>query len=223
MNKNFIETHAYEKIKNFIDTISKSLKIEKQHINSKYMKELDTIKKIIINTPLSDEKGRFANPNLKIVFLQIKHDNKYFINSWGNFKRLDYGTGHELNYLCYCYQKNFEKDLEINEVCNLLIEYFKIIKMFINKFNIEPAGSKGMWTLDSYQLLPYVIGSAQASSQIDEWFQEILDRNNSILYGRLFHRKWNDIYKDMFKMYDKEVLSRHVVTKSFIFSDCLKE
>lgn len=223
MNKPFTETHAYEKIKTFISSISKSIKINEQHNNTKYLEELDKIRQIISSTPLSDEKGRFANPNLRIVFLQIKHENKYFINSWGNSKRLDYGAGHELNYLCYCYQKYVERELNINEVCNLLIEYFKIVKMFIEKFNIEPAGSKGMWTLDSYQLLPFVIGSAQASKKVEEWFQDILDRNKSILVGRLIYRKWNDVHEDMYKMYDREVLSRHVVTKSFLYSEYLEE
>lgn len=223
MTKIFTETPAYEKIKYFINIISESVKKEQQFNNEKLINELNLIRNIITSTPLSDEKGRFANPNLRMVFLQIKHENSYFQNSWGNSKRLDYGTGHELNYLCYCYQKYCEKELKLNEVCNLLIEYFKIVKMFIIKFNIEPAGSKGMWTLDSYQLLPFVIGSAQSSVQIKDWFQEILDNNKSILLGRIFHRKWNDVYKEMFQMYDKEVLSRHVVTKSFLFSEYLEE
>ncbi|PRD30322.1 UNVERIFIED_CONTAM: Serine/threonine-protein phosphatase 2A activator [Trichonephila clavipes] len=106
--------------------------------------------------------------------------------------------------------------------------YWKVSRKFINKFNLEPAGSKGTWTLDSYQLLSYVFGSAESCLGVQDWYRELVDDCRSVLAVRMFSRHWRDITKDMVCMYRKEVLSRIVVTKSFVsksfvYSEYLKK
>ncbi|GFX56069.1 hypothetical protein TNCV_1953891 [Trichonephila clavipes] len=75
--------------------------------------------------------------------------------------------------------------------------YWKVSRKFINKFNLEPAGSKGTWTLDSYQLLSYVFGSAESCLGVQDWYRELVDDCRSVLAVRMFSRHWRDITKDM--------------------------
>ncbi|KAK6090941.1 hypothetical protein P3W45_000186 [Vairimorpha bombi] len=223
MEFDFLKTPAYKNITDFIDEIVVSIQSEDQTINKKISDKLEDINKLVERIPLSIDKGRFANPNASIVFTNISSDNLYIQNSFGNSKRLDYGTGHELNFLCYCYEEYCKNNLKLNEIFNLLKMYWKVSRKFISKFNLEPAGSKGTWTLDSYQLLPYVFGSAESCLSMKDWYKDLLDDCKSVLALRMFSRHWSDITKDMIVMYKKEVLSRNVVTKSFIYSEYLRK
>ncbi|OMH83126.1 Serine/threonine-protein phosphatase 2A activator 1 [Zancudomyces culisetae] len=46
----------------------------------------------------------------------------------------------------------------------ILFAYYKIITKLITKFNLEPAGSHGVWGLDDYFFLVYYFGAAQLIS-----------------------------------------------------------
>jgi serine/threonine-protein phosphatase 2A activator len=118
-----------------------SIKTEEQVVNTHYTNELMYMHTLVSTTSLACERGRFANPNAKLVYENMTYKNEYLKNSWGNSMRLDYGTGHELNYFCYCYHEYVQDRLHINEVSLLLVKYFRTAKLFINKFNMEPIGS----------------------------------------------------------------------------------
>ena len=86
-------------------------------------KLFDELDKILFNKiPLSTKEQRFGNTAFKIfrddiekqydsllklvivpkynegLALELK---KYFLDCFGSYQRLDYGTGHELNFLCF--------------------------------------------------------------------------------------------------------------------------
>lgn len=237
-NVNFRETEAYLNIKSFIFEIDNSIKLGMQEdsIKSKIQKDgdlLDIINNIIEKTPLSSAPGRYANPAMAQVIQQIENttENEYLKNSFGNKIRMDFGTGHELNFLCYLYELcKTQDDFNISNAQSILSQYFKIIRKYTRKFNIEAAGSRGCWSIDDYLLLPYVFGSSQNFSKrstiemIDDGlFKEAQKENSSVMLSNICKLPWTTINIGMLKMYDEEVLGKRVVTQHFIYSDLLPE
>lgn len=104
----------------------------------------------------------------------------YFLQSFGNPSRIDYGTGHELNFvaLIYCLYslEIFEKD-DFSSLVNFVFkEYVQLVRklqrvyrcdirvifgQLLHVFRLEPAGSRGVWGLDDYTFLSFYWGSAQ--------------------------------------------------------------
>jgi hypothetical protein len=70
-------------------------------------------------------------------------------------------------------------------------------------------------------LLQFVIGSAQAVVKMEEWYVSVLRNCRSVLLSTILNKDKEVVSNGMIEMYDKEVLSRYVVTKSFIYSGCL--
>jgi len=231
----FVDTESYAKIYNFILMIDDSIKNSEQKWNSYYIDVLMNINKIVEETEKSESPQRYANEAAKIVFQRINemYDDEYLRNSFGNSIRLDYGTGHELNYLCYLYTQYCEGKLGINCMFNILIKYFEIIRIFIGKFNLEPAGSHGIWGLDDYQFLPFLFGSSELFNtrfkfnelREDKYYfiavKEKLGGTSHILQS-IIDKDWSSINRGMIKMYDDCVLRRNVVTQHFIYSKYLK-
>jgi serine/threonine-protein phosphatase 2A activator len=92
---------------------------------------------------------------------------EYMADSLGNPTRIDYGTGHELCFaifLLLLLQKHrLLKDwAEVNAVFNA---YFSLIRDLIVAYKLEPAGSHGVWGLDDYQFLPFLLGAFQMQQQ----------------------------------------------------------
>ena len=75
----------------------------------------------------------------------------YFLESFGSNMRLDYGIGHELNFLLllFClYQCNYYKE---EDFCSLIVHIFFRYLLFVRKIQVtyllEPAGAHGVWDL----------------------------------------------------------------------------
>nr|CAG8478672.1 11251_t:CDS:2 [Entrophospora candida] len=163
----FKESQAYEDYISFVIRLNdsvKGLKLNDDCVVSVFLSNvleiLDTVNSYCNKIPpVQNEKSRFGNPAFKSFYDQISnnvaelHENLsippsaipevsgYFVESWGNRNRLDYGTGHEANFIAWLY---------IEVMRNLQITYW-----------LEPAGSHGVWGLDDYHFLPFMFGSAQ--------------------------------------------------------------
>lgn len=89
----------------------------------------------------------------------------YFVGSFGSRQRLDYGTGHELSFLAFFGAlwsiDLLPEDISGEDILLIFETYFKIIRKLILRYNLEPAGSHGVWGLDDHFHLPYILGSAQ--------------------------------------------------------------
>jgi serine/threonine-protein phosphatase 2A activator len=91
----------------------------------------------------------------------------YLTSSFGDRKRIDYGTGHEANFMCFllCLYKA-KYFMQADDQCVVLDLFWKYIKLMWKlqlTYWLEPAGSHGVWGLDDYQFLPFLFGSAQLS------------------------------------------------------------
>lgn len=90
--------------------------------------------------------------------------NAYFIASFGSEQRLDYGTGHELAFLAFVgglYQLGLLKEITGGDWLLIFKRYLNLIQKLVKVYNLEPAGSHGVWGLDDHFHLPYIFGSAQ--------------------------------------------------------------
>lgn len=96
---------------------------------------------------------------------KIKELGIYFLHSLGSRERLDYGSGHELNFVMwlFClYKINIlEEDDDRTVVCGIFVKYLEVVRELQYTYWLEPAGSQGVWGLDDYQFLPFLWGSSQ--------------------------------------------------------------
>lgn len=99
---------------------------------------------------------------------------EYLLGSFGSAQRLDYGSGHELSFMAFlgCIWKlggfcSSDRLLEQRQIVLQVIKpYLALIRRLIATYNLEPAGSHGVWGLDDHSFIPYIFGSAQLSPVI---------------------------------------------------------
>lgn len=111
----------------------------------------------------------------------------YLSESFGNRMRIDYGTGHELNFiiftmgLCNLVEAKGEsgdkttKKITVDRLKPFVMShgwdvialftrhYLKLCRRLQIKFRLEPAGSRGVYNMDDFQFLPFLFGTAQLS------------------------------------------------------------
>eukprot|EP00827_Trimyema_finlayi_P006475 TRINITY_DN726_c0_g1_i1.p1 TRINITY_DN726_c0_g1~~TRINITY_DN726_c0_g1_i1.p1 ORF type:complete len:207 (+),score=43.76 TRINITY_DN726_c0_g1_i1:63-683(+) len=89
----------------------------------------------------------------------------YFIDSFGSYERIDYGTGHELNFTIFLYCLKYLKVYDETEyeaiVRNVFYKYVKLMRRLQLTYMLEPAGSHGVWGIDDYHFIPFILGSAE--------------------------------------------------------------
>ncbi|KAK7022943.1 Serine/threonine-protein phosphatase 2A activator 2 [Paramarasmius palmivorus] len=147
------------------------------------LSEVEQIAKSI--PPVENSASRFGNPAFREFYDKVNDESSklhssirpgiledaiqeiqvYFNESWGNRSRIDYGSGMELNFLCWliCLEKlgviqpSDHKAL----VTRVFWRYIQVMRVLQSTYWLEPAGSHGVWGLDDYHFLPFLWGSAQ--------------------------------------------------------------
>ncbi|KZO99181.1 Phosphotyrosyl phosphatase activator [Calocera viscosa TUFC12733] len=146
---------------------------------------LDDVEQIATDTPpVSNSASRFGNPAFRDFYDRVGQASAslhkkiagvpneaipelsvYFGESWGNRTRIDYGSGMELNFLCWliCLEKLgvLKQSDDRAVVIKLFWRYIQVMRTLQQAYWLEPAGSHGVWGLDDYHFLPFVFGSAQ--------------------------------------------------------------
>lgn len=96
---------------------------------------------------------------------------QYLLESFGNATRIDYGTGHELSFmffLCSLFKAEILQEQDIvSAALRLFNRYLEFARQLQRTYNMEPAGSQGVWSLDDFQFVPFIWGSAQLAGKFN--------------------------------------------------------
>jgi len=103
----------------------------------------------------------------------------YLEGSFGDYTRIDYGTGHELTFICFLLILVEIRVLRRSDykLMALLVfnRYVELMRKIQRKYGLEPAGSKGVWGLDDYCWAPFYFGAAQLIEHQDIKPKDITD------------------------------------------------
>lgn len=146
---------------------------------------LDQVEALVAKHPPLDTGSRFGNPVFRALHRAIVHDvtalhketlgldndlairevSIYLLNSFGSEERLDYGSGHELNFLmwllCLFQLGQIQRTDFSALVLHTFVHYLDLMRKIQSTYYLEPAGSHGVWGLDDYQFLPFLFGASQ--------------------------------------------------------------
>ena len=173
--------------------VTEVAKQERSPAISSLLTSLDKTEQILLDNPAEDNNGsRFGNPAFRTFVSSVSSRSQalhhdllsvlpaelresaldevctYFNNAWGSSTRIDYGSGHELNYLIYLLCLNRLSILPSSDFQQAALivfpRYLKIMRKIQDTYYLEPAGSHGVWGLDDYHFLPFLFGAAQLES-----------------------------------------------------------
>lgn len=107
------------------------------------------------------------SPLASTIEVETSH---YLKSAFGLSLRLDYGTGHELSFLAFvggCLPQ-FISAVSGPELLTIFAKYYDVVRRLILVYNLEPAGSHGVWGLDDHFHLIYILGAAQFNPPTDK-------------------------------------------------------
>ncbi|KAL6260085.1 hypothetical protein P5V15_007624 [Pogonomyrmex californicus] len=175
---------------------------------------------------------------------------QYLYESFGNPTRIDYGTGHEMAFimfLCCLFKIDvFEHKDRIAVVIKVFNRYLELVRKLQLTYRMEPAGSHGVWSLDDYQFVPFIWGSAQLighprieprhfvdpgvveSFSKKYMFLGCIDFISKVKIGPFAEHSnqlwnvsavssWSKVNSGLIKMYQAEVLSKFPVIQHVFF------
>lgn len=190
----FLASPTYTLILSFVFSLSESaadkkissvLYLSSDRLISKILSILDGIEATIdANPPVGPGGSRFGNPSFRPFLdsivtrtpawhkdlglsspLAIAETSTYLHHSLGNRARIDYGSGHELNFLMWllCLNRLSLLPEPLFPAIALCVfpRYVKLLRRVQSTYYLEPAGSQGVWGLDDYHFLPFLLGASQ--------------------------------------------------------------
>ncbi|XP_064649450.1 serine/threonine-protein phosphatase 2A activator-like [Lineus longissimus] len=241
----------------------------------KVIEVLEEMDKWIAEIPAIDQPQRFGNKAFRDWFQRLQEKSEdlvqgmlgetypdsavkelsvYLVESVGNKTRIDYGTGHEMAYiffLCCLYKIGFlKKEDYCTTALNIFNKYVILMRKLQNTYNMEPAGSQGVWSIDDYQFIPFVWGSAQLLDQAAieprhipeadrnvKWVEEYMffqciahintvktgpfSEHSNVLWGISGVQFWSKVNGGLIKMYKAEVLPKFPIIQHVLFGSLM--
>eukprot|EP00933_Yihiella_yeosuensis_P071656 TRINITY_DN7988_c0_g4_i1.p1 TRINITY_DN7988_c0_g4~~TRINITY_DN7988_c0_g4_i1.p1 ORF type:complete len:349 (+),score=62.02 TRINITY_DN7988_c0_g4_i1:99-1145(+) len=96
----------------------------------------------------------------------------YLCGSFGDDRRIDYGTGHEAAFLAVLFVLGAHGLLPRSDAADAVLvvfaAYIRVMRRLQTVYLLEPAGSHGVWGLDDFHALPFLFGAAQLIGMEDE-------------------------------------------------------
>ncbi|KAI8905027.1 Phosphotyrosyl phosphatase activator [Gorgonomyces haynaldii] len=183
----FHSSPVYLELLEFLEQLNKSAMdkpITNKPLNPNVQSVVDMLHKLqalVDEIKPIEQPTRFGNPSFQVWydaveerigqflgFIGPEHRQEiglYLLHSFGNRKRIDYGTGHELNFVVFlwCLYKiqYFQSEDDEDVVLGLFLGYIHLMRHLQTQYWLEPAGSHGVWGLDDYHFLPFYFGSGQ--------------------------------------------------------------
>lgn len=222
----------------------------------------------------ADQSQRFGNKAFRIWFDQMaelvsnaspewgdtsQELEAYLIDSFGNKQRIDYGTGHEMNFVVFMLglykfhvgRAEDKSPAALQSVlrqllCLFATSYLPLVRRVQLRYKLEPAGSHGVFSLDDFQFLPFVWGSAQLVNhpkispatfhEISEaegyagtsMFHAAVQFIHQVKSGPFFEHSnqlwnisavesWTKVNKGLLMMYADEVLAKFPIVQHLLF------
>ncbi|KAI5967331.1 RRD2 [Candida margitis] len=186
----WIDSDTYKEVLDFITQLQDSV-IDKSNddevatspVIAKITHLLDEVYQIIQHYPVKLEKdiSRFGKVEFRDFYDEVEsrasdlikpicptgliETSTYFADSWGDRTRIDYGSGHELNFICFLlclYRLDVVNQDDFPAIIlKVFTKYMSTMRSLQRTYWLEPAGSHGVWGLDDYHFLPFLFGAAQ--------------------------------------------------------------
>lgn len=127
---------------------------------------------------------------------------EYYCQSFGSWTRIDYGTGHEFNFLAFItamHKTNVLTDEDLEAVVfDVFWAYWDLQVAVLKRYHQEPAGSHGSWGLDDYVFLPFGFGAFQLIDHPEVTPENVIDPNIAKAYAADYsYCRWIDfIYQE---------------------------
>lgn len=194
-HKTFLESDTHNLIVSFVFSLSDSVRQRTvtDVKNSESAQDstilallavLDDADNLLKQCPPLDTGSRFGNPVFRTFLSEIEkkqvewHEkiglkgagaieelSTYLKNAFGNSTRIDYGSGHELNFVLWllCLRQLGLVAESAFPALTLVVfpRYLSVMRDVQSTYYLEPAGSHGVWGLDDYQFLPFLFGASQ--------------------------------------------------------------
>lgn len=173
------KSSAYYDIIGFINAIGQSIqgkklstKLEPSPIADNLVELFDKLGKLVDETPPLDQPQRFGNKAFRDWFAKMQDNSMdllksalpvefhaalieiqaYFIESFGNATRIDYGTGHEMAFimfLCALYKVHaLTENDNVHTGLKIFNAYLQFVRRLQLTYRMEPAGSHGVSNSD---------------------------------------------------------------------------
>nr|XP_018912475.1 PREDICTED: serine/threonine-protein phosphatase 2A activator-like isoform X1 [Bemisia tabaci] len=256
---------------------AKSLKIdcEISEMTRGILNLLSTLDEWIDQTPPIEQPQRFGNKAFALWYQKCKENSsklledilpkelhpaivelkEYLTESFGNSTRIDYGTGHEMSFcmfLCCLFKlRIFQEKDSVAVVTRVFNKYLNLVRKLQKTYRMEPAGSHGVWSLDDYQFVPFIWGSAQFIGKpiiepsmflqdeiVNKLHQEYMfigcikyitevktghfAEHSNQLWNISGLTTWTKVNQGLIKMYDGEVLRKFPVIQHVLFGSILR-